>query len=107
MLCPLCFRIYVLIKIMLLSKLVNIMRLLSDVNGWLHLMLICICCIETDEPSGVDVEDGAYIHEVLWDTDMHLPVMRKLVNETCCKYAKCNFCTTTNPVGYINHCLLF
>lgn len=41
-----------------------------------------------DEPSGTDVEAGAVIHEVLWNTNMHLPMMRKLVNETCCIFAK-------------------
>lgn len=55
-----------------------------------------------DEPSGVDVEAGAVIHEVLWDTDMHLPMMRKLVNESCCTYAKKKlfFCELFNLCMY-------
>jgi len=54
-----------------------------------------------DEPSGVDVEAGAVIHEVLWNTDMHSPMMRKLVNETCCKYALCRE-KLSNSVAYHN-----
>jgi len=47
-----------------------------------------------DEPSGVAVDTGAVIHEVLWDTDMHLAMMRKLVNESCCKYAQKTYSST-------------
>jgi len=43
--------------------------------------LLVFCFL--DEPSGVDVGCQAHIYEVKWDTDMHLPCTRKLVNETC------------------------
>ena len=57
----------------------------------------------SDEPSGVDVKTGAVIHEVLWDTDMHLPTMRKLVNETCCKYSyKSHFRSTLLVTIFLN-----
>jgi len=45
------------------------------------------CCMNcwSDETSGTTVGAGTFIHQVLWDTEMHLPMMRMLVNETCCK----------------------
>jgi len=60
----------------------------------------------SDEPSGVDVGSGAVIHEILWNTDMHSPMMRKLVNETCCKSAYTFIVLTLNAVSvylFVSH----
>ena len=39
-----------------------------------------------DEPSGLPL-DGPYIHEVLWNKEMHGSITRKIVNETHSEYS--------------------
>lgn len=41
-----------------------------------------------DEPTGVNVGNEAFIHLMKWDTDMHSPHTRKLVNEMCSIFVK-------------------
>ena len=43
-------------------------------------MLSYVVCW-TDARSEISMDGQAFIHEVKWDTEMHTPIARKLVNE--------------------------